>query len=210
MLAGISLSVIPSREPVVAGVSGHDMLGVRRHDEGEGRRRMKTLSADEVSLQKLGQWPWPRDLLAQMVDRLTVRMGSTMTASGIRDVEAVVEVWTAPSGHWTLVQTYTDGAQALDGLRANPPDLAIFDIKMPRMDGMELLRRLNEGLGDRLNERQYLFLVNRVLKPALHERSSGTSFRLPASERAEQPALAGHRHQLQLLAARKFHPQLKA
>ena len=43
----------------------------------------------------------------------------------------------------------------------------------------ELLRRLNEGLGDRLNERQYLYLVNRVLKPVLHERASGTPFRLP-------------------------------
>jgi two-component system response regulator ChvI len=42
------------------------------------------------------------------------------------------------------VQTYTDGASALDGLKANPPDLAIFDIKMPRMDGMELLRRLRQ------------------------------------------------------------------
>jgi two-component system response regulator ChvI len=42
------------------------------------------------------------------------------------------------------VQTYTDGASAYDGLRASPPDLAIFDIKMPRMDGMELLRRLRQ------------------------------------------------------------------
>lgn len=42
------------------------------------------------------------------------------------------------------VQTYTDGASALDGLKASPPDLAIFDIKMPRMDGMELLRRLRQ------------------------------------------------------------------
>src|SRR5258708_35545257 len=42
------------------------------------------------------------------------------------------------------VQTYTDGATALDGLKTNPPDLAIFDIKMPRMDGMELLRRLRQ------------------------------------------------------------------
>ena len=42
------------------------------------------------------------------------------------------------------INTYTDGASALDGLRQNPPDLAIFDIKMPRMDGMELLRRLRQ------------------------------------------------------------------
>ncbi|WP_310621666.1 response regulator transcription factor [Flexibacterium corallicola] len=42
------------------------------------------------------------------------------------------------------VQTYTDGASALEGLQSDPPDLAIFDIKMPRMDGMELLRRLRQ------------------------------------------------------------------
>jgi two-component system, OmpR family, response regulator ChvI len=42
------------------------------------------------------------------------------------------------------INTYTDGATALDGLKQNPPDLAIFDIKMPRMDGMELLRRLRQ------------------------------------------------------------------
>ncbi|MGH6762182.1 MAG: response regulator transcription factor [Phyllobacterium sp.] len=42
------------------------------------------------------------------------------------------------------VETYTDGASALDGLAARPPNLAIFDIKMPRMDGMELLRRLRQ------------------------------------------------------------------
>jgi two-component system response regulator ChvI len=42
------------------------------------------------------------------------------------------------------VETYTDGASALDGLTARPPNLAIFDIKMPRMDGMELLRRLRQ------------------------------------------------------------------
>ncbi|MGH6807844.1 MULTISPECIES: two-component system response regulator ChvI [unclassified Ensifer] len=42
------------------------------------------------------------------------------------------------------VETYTDGASALEGLLARPPQLAIFDIKMPRMDGMELLRRLRQ------------------------------------------------------------------
>ena len=42
------------------------------------------------------------------------------------------------------VMTYTDGMSALDGFNGSNPDLAILDIKMPRMDGMELLRRLRQ------------------------------------------------------------------
>ena len=42
------------------------------------------------------------------------------------------------------VRTYTDGAEALRGLASQPPDLAILDIKMPRMDGIELLTRLRK------------------------------------------------------------------
>ena len=43
-----------------------------------------------------------------------------------------------------VVRTYTDGEEALAGLLASPPDLAILDIKMPRMDGMELLTKLRK------------------------------------------------------------------
>ena len=43
------------------------------------------------------------------------------------------------------VTTYTDGAKALEGLTARPVDLAILDIKMPRMDGMELLNRIRRS-----------------------------------------------------------------
>src|SRR5579875_284975 len=42
------------------------------------------------------------------------------------------------------VRSYTDGAEALKGLSTQPADLAILDIKMPRMDGMELLGRLRK------------------------------------------------------------------
>src|SRR5579864_5100159 len=42
------------------------------------------------------------------------------------------------------VRTYTDGESALQGLNARPVDLAVLDIKMPRMDGMELLQKLRQ------------------------------------------------------------------
>ncbi|MBF0095069.1 MAG: response regulator transcription factor [Alphaproteobacteria bacterium] len=42
------------------------------------------------------------------------------------------------------VRVYTDGASALAGIVADPVDLAVLDIKMPRMDGMELLQKLRQ------------------------------------------------------------------
>jgi two-component system response regulator ChvI len=42
------------------------------------------------------------------------------------------------------VRCYADGAEALRGLTQQPADLAILDIKMPRMDGMELLAQLRK------------------------------------------------------------------
>jgi two-component system response regulator ChvI len=43
-----------------------------------------------------------------------------------------------------LTRVYTDGQAALKAFADNPPDLGVFDIKMPQMDGMELLRRVRE------------------------------------------------------------------
>jgi two-component system, OmpR family, response regulator ChvI len=43
------------------------------------------------------------------------------------------------------VRTFSDGTVALTALTTAPPDLAILDIKMPRMDGLELLRRLRQA-----------------------------------------------------------------
>ena len=42
------------------------------------------------------------------------------------------------------IQTYLDGESALIGLSRTPPDLAVIDIKMPRMDGEELLKKLRK------------------------------------------------------------------
>jgi two-component system response regulator ChvI len=43
------------------------------------------------------------------------------------------------------VRAFTDGAEALRSMTAQPVDLAVLDIKMPRMDGMELLQRLRKN-----------------------------------------------------------------
>jgi two-component system response regulator ChvI len=59
-----------------------------------------------------------------------------------RNILASVSIALEAEGYRTM--TYTDGASALDGFKTSPPDLAILDIKMPRLDGMELLRRLRQ------------------------------------------------------------------
>jgi two-component system response regulator ChvI len=46
-------------------------------------------------------------------------------------------------GH--TVKTFEDGAKALADISASPPDLIVSDIKMPTMDGMELLRRIRQN-----------------------------------------------------------------
>jgi two-component system response regulator ChvI len=59
-----------------------------------------------------------------------------------RNILTTVAIALHAEGFATRV--YADGQAALKALIENPPDLAIFDIKMPRMDGLELLRALRE------------------------------------------------------------------
>jgi len=58
------------------------------------------------------------------------------------DRNALTTVSTALKAEGYRVATYTDRTSALDGFRAELPDLAILDSKMPRIDGMETLRRI--------------------------------------------------------------------
>jgi len=58
------------------------------------------------------------------------------------DENIVTSVSLALESHGHAVKAYFDGATGLASLENDPPDLAILDVKMPRMDGMEVLRRL--------------------------------------------------------------------
>ncbi len=111
------------------------------------------------------------------------------------------------------VRSYTDGTEALRGLTSQPVDLAILDIKMPRMDGMELLGRLrkqsqlpvifltskddevDEVLGLRMGADDYItkpfsqrLLIERI-RALLRRRELALA---PAGAAAEPPIVRGH------------------
>lgn len=112
------------------------------------------------------------------------------------------------------VRTYNDGAEALRGITASPVDLAVLDIKMPRMDGMELLGHLrktsnlpiifltskddeiDEVLGLRMGADDYItkpfsqrLLIERIR--ALLRREKGGEDGMPGTPGGEAPITRG-------------------
>ena len=75
-----------------------------------------------------------------------------------RNILTSVSIALQAEGFTTRV--YTDGGAALKALADNPPDLSVFDIKMPQMDGMELLRRVRE-MGGALGAMPVIFLTSK-------------------------------------------------
>ena len=71
-----------------------------------------------------------------------------------RNILTTVSIALQAEGYVTRL--YSDGETALKALLESPPDLAVFDIKMPRMDGMELLNRLR-----RHSELPVIFLTSK-------------------------------------------------
>ena len=55
-----------------------------------------------------------------------------------------------------VVETYNDSEQGLIALQRNTPDIAILDIKMPKLDGMEVLKKLRES-----NDVPVIFLTSK-------------------------------------------------
>ena len=82
----------------------------------------------------------PRTPPAQQKDRL---VGSTIAlVDDDRNILTSVAMTLEAEGF--TVRTYADGAEALKAIQQQPVDLAILDIKMPRMDGLELLAHLRK------------------------------------------------------------------
>ena len=59
-----------------------------------------------------------------------------------RNILTTVSIALQAEGFVTRI--YTDGHSALKSLVENPPDLAVFDIKMPKMDGLTVLKHIRE------------------------------------------------------------------
>ena len=75
-----------------------------------------------------------------------------------RNILTSVSIALQAEGFTTRV--YSDGAAALKAFADNPPDLGVFDIKMPQMDGMELLRRVRE-MGGEIGAMPVIFLTSK-------------------------------------------------
>jgi diguanylate cyclase (GGDEF)-like protein len=71
----------------------------------------------------------------QVADRILI-------ADDDEDIRAYLEVTLALEGYEVLEAV--DGVEALEEARSGAPDLVLLDVMMPRMDGLEVLRRLRE------------------------------------------------------------------
>jgi two-component system response regulator ChvI len=113
------------------------------------------------------------------------------------------------------VRTYKDGAEALREISRNPPDLAVLDIKMPRMDGMELLGELRKrsdmpvifltSKDDELDEAMGLRMgADDYIKKPFSQRLLIERIRAVLRRKEPQPTLAEivHRGNLMLDASR--------
>src|SRR3712207_3926384 len=84
--------------------------------------------------------PWSRGTVGGVASTGEQFMPTIALVDDDRNILTSVSMTLESEGY--RVQTFTDGVTALDGLAQQPPDLASLDIKMPRMDCIELLRKL--------------------------------------------------------------------
>lgn len=81
-------------------------------------------------------------VMAEPANEPVENAGQTVIALVDDDRNILTTVSIALQAEGFATRVYSDGETALKALLDNPPDLAVFDIKMPKMDGLELLRRV--------------------------------------------------------------------
>jgi len=108
--------------------------------ENAGGERIETMSDSITEPAASPATPHaPSSSLAEHADGET-RKHQIALVDDDRNILTTVSIALQAEGFATRL--YSDGHTALKALLDNPPDLAVFDIKMPNMDGLELLRRL--------------------------------------------------------------------
>ena len=80
------------------------------------------------------------------------------------------------------VDTFLNGAEALEALESKPYDLGLFDIKMPKMDGNELLNKVRSSKIDKLKELPIIFLTSKD-----HEQDEIIGLRMGAADYIKKP-----------------------
>ena len=75
-------------------------------------------------------------------------MGSVLIVDDIAGNARLIERLLAPDGH--VVRTAGGGVEALQLVRADPPDLLIMDVMMPHVDGFEACRAIKQEPSTRL------------------------------------------------------------
>lgn len=66
-----------------------------------------------LSAPAMAQTPIAEVICAPRAEILSRLQGATITGSGLRDAEAVLEVWAKASGDWVLVQSYANGTACI-------------------------------------------------------------------------------------------------
>jgi two-component system, OmpR family, response regulator ChvI len=108
----------------------------------EGGQRVKSLNQNAREI--LAGWSCEGYVLPMPIldDSQSILDASIALVDDDRNILASVSIALQAEGFRTRL--YPDGESALKALTAQPADLGVFDIKMPKMDGLELLRQLRE------------------------------------------------------------------
>ena len=81
-----------------------------------------------------------------------------------------------------IVDTFLNGVEALEALESQPYDLGLFDIKMPKMDGNELLSKVRSSKIENLKDLPIIFLTSKD-----HEQDEIIGLRMGASDYIKKP-----------------------